>query len=100
MEEITNDLVEQKTEMKEIEENGVEIKMQIESLQQKLLLCENKYGINSRKCEELESRYQQEKENLDMLENTLHQVSTSKERVKALIQNFIPSFQFENDFDS
>ena len=97
MEQITNDLVVKKTIMKAVEGKRAEVRSQIEELQEKLARYETEHREHSQSCNHLEAEYEKEKSNLDMLENTIDRVKKSKDRVKTLIQSYIPHYGFDDD---
>ncbi|XP_065069639.1 uncharacterized protein LOC135694720 [Rhopilema esculentum] len=97
MEHITSELVGRKTKMKNMEERRQDLLEQIESLKEELSNCEIECKDNERECMELEVSYSKEKENLDLIENTLERVKQSKNRVKTLVHSLIPTFVFDDD---
>ena len=97
MESITANLVQSKRSMKTIEEKKAEIRHKISCLKEELSNCEMEFADHEKICNELEVSYSKEKDNLELIENTLDRVKQSKERVKQLILSYIPSFRFEDD---
>ena len=97
MEHITSELVDRKTKMKNMEERRQDLLEQIENLKEELSNCEIECKDNQRECMDLEISYSKEKENLDLIENTLERVKQSKNRVKTLVRSLVPTFAFDDD---
>lgn len=83
--------------MKATDERKAELLFKINTLQEELSTNEAEHKNQQQICSELEISYSKEKENLDMIENTLDRVKQSKERVRQLVLNYIPTFRFEDD---
>ena len=50
------------------------------------------------RCQDLEQRYNEEKERLSMVEDTVQRIKQSKERVKMMVHNFAPALNLD-DYD-
>ena len=97
MENITANLVQAKKNIKANKDRKADIHHRICCLKEELSMCETEHVNFEKECNELELSYSKEKENLDMIENTLDRVRQSKDRVKQLILGYIPSFRFEDE---
>ena len=97
MEDITKEMIHKKQTMKGIEQESESIRKKIEKLQENLVQCNNKREDCRNECNELEHVYDENKEKLNMLEGTIRQVKQSKERVKILITNFIPTLKLDEE---
>ena len=98
MEVVTEQLLAEKKLWKKLEMDEQELKQKINHLQTEL------DGVNVReencqeRCKELEAKYNEEKERLAMIEDTVKTIAKSKERVKMLVHNFAPALNLD-DYD-
>lgn len=98
MEEVTEQLLDEKKLMKKLEMDEEEIKQKIHRLQTELDTTKVKEEDCQNRCHDLEMRYNEEKERLSLVEDTVQQIAKSKERVKMMVHNFAPTLKLD-DYD-
>ena len=98
MEEVTEQLLDEKKLMKKLEMDETEIKDKINRLQIELDAIKVKEEDCKSRCHDLELRYNEEKERLSLVEDTVQRIGKSKERVKMMVHNFAPSLNLD-DYD-
>lgn len=97
MEDITNELINERNAITSIEDTASSIKQQINSLQDKLKTLENEHHLKNEQCNQLEDDYAKKNKQLLLTEKTLKTLQDSKDRIKILIQSLYPSYEFEED---
>lgn len=98
MEEVTEQLLDEKKLMKKLEMDETEIRDKINRLQTELDAIKVKEEDCENRCHDLELRYNEEKERLSLVEDTVQRIGKSKERVKMMVHNFAPSLNLD-DYD-
>ena len=98
MEEVTEQLLDEKKLMKKLEMDETELKQKINRLQTELDGIKVKEEDCQNRCQDLEIRYNEEKERLSLIEDTVQRIGKSKERVKMMVHNFAPSLNLD-DYD-
>ena len=96
MEGVTEQLLEDKKLMKKLEMDKGEFKEKINRLQSQLDAIKVKEEDCQNRCQELEIRYNEEKERLSLVEDTVQRIGKSKERVKMMVHNFAPSLNLDD----
>ena len=96
MEGVTEQLLDEKKLMKKLEMDKGELKEKINRLQNQLDAIKVKEEDCQNRCQELEIRYNEEKERLSLVEDTLQRIGKSKERVKMMVHNFAPSLNLDD----
>ena len=98
MEEVTEQLLDEKKLMKKLQMDEDELKQKINRLQTELDGVKVKQENCQGRCQDLEHQYNEEKERLSMIEDTVQRIGKSKERVKMMVNNFAPALNLE-DYD-
>ena len=98
MEEVTEQLLDEKKLMKKLQMDEEELKQKINRLQTELDGIKVKQENCQERCQGLEHQYNEEKERLSMIEDTVQRIGKSKERVKMMVHNFAPALNLE-DYD-
>ena len=98
MEEVTEQLLDEKKMMKKLEMDETELKQKINRLQTELDAIKVKEEDCRNRCQDLELRYNEEKERLSLVEDTVQRIGKSKERVKMMVHNFAPALNLD-DYD-
>ena len=96
MEGVTEQLLDEKKLMKKLEMDKGELKEKINRLQSQLDAIKVKEEDCQNRCQELEIRYNEEKERLSLIEDTVQRIGKSKERVKMMVHNFAPSLNLDD----
>jgi len=96
MEEVTEQLLDEKKLMKKLEMDETELKQKINNLQKELDTIKVKEEDCQNRCQDLELRYNEEKERLALVEDTVKQIGKSKERVKMMVHNFAPALNLDD----
>jgi len=96
MEEVTEQLLDEKKMIKKLEMDKEELKEKINKLQTELDSVAVKEQECHSQCHNLETRYNEEKERLSLIEDTVQRIGKSKERVKIMIHNFAPSLNLDD----
>ena len=97
MESITQELMGKKQDMRKIERDSNDIQERIQELQQQLVKNSEQFQHCQDYCDELEEKYNQEKQQLAMVEDTIKTIEKSKERVKVMVHNFAPNLKLDNE---
>ena len=90
------ELVQERKSIKEMLRKGADIQKEIEALQETLKNVEKKCEEKHNVVTELESEYEGCKEKLIMAEKTLKTLTQSKDRVKMIVNNLIPSLNLDD----
>ena len=98
MEEVTEQLLDEKKLIKKLEMDESELRQKINRLQTELDGIKIKEEDCKERCQDLEQRYNEEKERLSMVEDTVQRIKQSKERVKMMVHNFAPALNLD-DYD-
>ena len=98
MEEVTEQLLDEKKLIKKLEMDESELRQKINRLQTELDGIKIKEEDCKERCQDLEQRYNEEKERLSMVEDTVQRIKQSKERVKMMVHNFSPALNLD-DYD-
>lgn len=98
MEEVTEQLLDEKKLMKKLQMDEDELKQKINRLQTELDGIKVKQENCQGRCHDLEHQYNEEKERLSMIEDTVQRIGKSKERVKMMVHNFAPALNLD-DYD-
>ena len=93
---VTELLLDEKKLMKKLEMDKGELKEKINHLQSQLDAIKVKEENCQNRCQELEIRYNEEKERLSLIEDTVQRIGKSKERVKMMVRNFAPSLNLDD----
>lgn len=96
MEEVTEQLLDEKKLMKKLHMDEDELKQKINRLQTELDGIKVKQENCQERCQDLEHQYNEEKERLSMIEDTVKRIGKSKERVKMMVHNFAPTLNLDN----
>lgn len=96
MEEVTEQLLDEKKLIKKLEMDKEELKEKINKLQTELDSVAVKEQECQSRCHNLETRYNEEKERLSLIEDTVQRIGKSKERVKIMVHNFAPSLNLDD----
>ena len=88
MEGVTEQLLDEKKLMKKLEMDKGELKEKINRLQSQLDAINVKEEVCQNRCQELEIRYNEEKERLSLIEDTVQRIGKSKERVWMIMNSF------------
>ncbi|XP_068727546.1 kinesin heavy chain-like [Montipora capricornis] len=96
MEGVTEQLLDEKKLMKKLEMDKGELKEKISRLQSQLDAIKVKEEDCQNRCQELEIRYNKEKERLSLIEDTVQRIGKNKERVKMTVHNFAPSLNLDD----
>ena len=97
MEDITNELINERNAITNIEDTASSIKQQINNLQDRLKTLENEHCLKNEQCNQLEDEYAKRKKQLLLTEKTLKTLQDSKDRIKILIQSLYPGYEFQED---
>ncbi|XP_031569406.1 kinesin-like protein KIN-7M, chloroplastic [Actinia tenebrosa] len=95
MEDLTEQLFQEKKMYKKIQVDNEDLTKKIQELQKQLEKNQIKMTESKEACENLESQYEEEKQRLALVEDTVKTIRQSKERVKMLVHNFAPSLNLE-----
>lgn len=98
MEEVTQQLLDEKKLMKKLQMDEDELKQKINRLQTELDSIKVKQENCQGRCHDLEHQYNEEKERLSMIEDTVQRIGKSKEQVKMMVHNFAPALDLD-DYD-
>ena len=96
MESTTEHLMEQKKMVKKLEMDKRGLRDKMKEIQEHLEKVNVRERECQEKCTELEQSYNEEKDRLAMVEDTIKMINKSKERVKMLVQNFAPSLNLDD----
>ena len=88
-------VTEQLQDEKKLEMDKGELKEKINPLQSQLDAIKVKEEDCQKRCQELEIRYNEEKERLSLVKDTVQRIGKSKERVKMMVHNFAPSLNLD-----
>lgn len=95
MEEVTEQLLDEKKLIKKLDMDENELRQKINRLQTELDGIKIKEEDCKERCQDLEQRYNEEKERLSMVEDTVQRIKQSKERVKMMVHNFAPALNLD-----
>ena len=98
MESITEDILEEKRVAKKLEKENDKIKIKIKELELELHQNEEIIKESSSNCQSLELNYNEEKDKLTLIEETIKTIRNSKERAKIMIQNLAPNVKIDDSF--
>jgi vacuolar-type H+-ATPase subunit I/STV1 len=95
MEDLTERLFQEKKTVKRLEVDNEDLTKKIYELQNQLEKNRSKMSESQEKCENLECHYEEEKQRLALVEDTIKTIRQSKDRVKMLVNNFAPSLNLD-----
>ena len=98
MESITEEILEEKRVAKKLEKENDQIKTKIKELELELHQNEEIIKESSSNCHSLELNYNEEKDKLTLIEETIKTIRNSKERAKIMIQNLAPNVKIDDSF--
>ena len=98
MESITEDIIEEKRVGRKLEKENDDIKNKIKELELEFHHNEELLKESLSNCSSLEQNYNEEKEKLTIIEETIKTIRNSKERAKIMIQNLAPNLKLNDSF--
>ena len=98
MESITEEILEEKRVAKKLEKENDQIKTKIKELELELHQNEEIIKESSSNCHSLELNYNEVKDKLTLIEETIKTIRNSKERAKIMIQNLAPNVKIDDSF--
>ena len=98
MESITEDIIEEKRVGRKLEKENDDIKSKIKELELEFHHNEELLKESLSNCSSLEQNYNEEKEKLTIIEETIKTIRNSKERAKIMIQNLAPNLKLNDSF--
>ncbi|KXJ16073.1 uncharacterized protein LOC110236326 [Exaiptasia diaphana] len=95
MEDLTEQLFQEKKVFKRLEVDNEELTRKISELENQRDKNKLKLNESRERSENLESNYEDQKQRLSLVEDTIKTITQSKERVKMMVHNFAPSFNLD-----
>lgn len=98
MESITEDMLKEKRVARKLEKENSDIQNKIKELELEYHQNEELIKESSSNCHALEKSYDEEKDKLTLIEETIKTIRNSKERAKIMIQNIAPNLKLDDTF--
>ena len=98
MESITEDILKEKRVARKLEKENNDIQNKIKELELEYHQNEELIKESSSNCLALEKSYDEEKNKLTLIEETIKTIRNSKERAKIMIQNLAPNLKLDDTF--
>ena len=98
MESITEDILKEKRVARKLEKENSDIQNKIKELEMQYHQNEELIKDSSSNCQALEKSYDDEKNKLTLIEETIKTIRNSKERAKVMIQNLAPNLKLDDAF--
>ena len=98
MESITEDILKEKRVARKLEKENNDIQNKIKELELEFHQNEELIKESSAHCHALEKSYDEEKNKLTLIEETIKTIKNSKERAKIMIQNLAPNLKLDDTF--
>ena len=95
MESVTEDILKEKRVARKLENENSDIQNKIKELELQYHQNEELIIESSSNCHALEKDYDEEKDKLTLIEETIKTIRNSKERAKIMIQNLAPNLKLD-----